>query len=103
MKNPIKIAKYTFWITFIIGILFILGVLIGKPFQIDVLGILSLLCGYIYFYVAIFINFIVLISLLIDGIFASENRKQCFIGISILLINAPLICFYAYFYFLHIQ
>jgi len=85
--NPSKIGKYTFWVSFIIGNLFLFGFLFGVRS--------SAIYGFYYLYVATAINLVVLLALLIWGIADTEKRKQCFKGIGIMLINIPLAALYA--------
>ena len=94
--NPLQIAKYTFWTSFIIGNLFLFGFLFGVVIQNKDISMLSALCSYAYLYVAIATNLIILLSLLIWGIISAEKRKQCFIGIGIVLINIPFAALYAF-------
>jgi len=94
--NPLKIGKRTFWVSFIIGNIFMFSYLLGRTMEwrnIDNFGFVG---GYIYLYGATAINLLILFILLIVGISEIEKRKQCFKGIAIMLINIPLALLYAY-------
>ncbi|MDR1761744.1 MAG: hypothetical protein LBR55_04780 [Bacteroidales bacterium] len=93
--NPLKIGKYTFWISFIIGNFFMFGFLLGVVIKNNNLIDGSAYLGYLYLYVATAINLIILLIFLIWGIGEVEKRKQCFTGIAIMLINIPLAILYA--------
>ena len=94
--NPLKIAKYTFGASFGIGNLFLFGFLLGVSIQNEDIAKSSALFGFLYLFVATAINLLILLTLLIWGIIAIEKRKQCFIGIGIMLINIPLSILYAF-------
>ena len=100
MKNSnsfeFEVAKYTFWVSFIIGNLFVFGALIGWLFQNEETTILSASFGYLYLYVAFFINITILLILLTRGIIEDKKRKECFKGIGIMLINIPLAVLYSF-------
>ena len=93
--NPLKIGKYTFWLSFGIGNLFMFGFLFGEVIQNSEFALSSAIYGFYYLYVATAINLVVLLALLIWGIADTEKRKQCFKGIGIMLINIPLAALYA--------
>ena len=95
--NPLKIGKYTFWVSFILGSMFMLGFLIFIPFGTfgfcSIFGIL----GLIYLkLIAIPVNFAIFSFLLFLGIFKIDKveRKQCFVAIAIMLINIPVVILY---------
>ena len=94
--NPLKIGKYTFWVSFIIGNLFLFGFLLVFQSGDSNLATRIAAFGYTYLYVATAINLIILLYLLIWGIIDVEKRKQCFMGIGIMLINIPLAALYAF-------
>jgi len=83
--NPLKIGKYTFWVSFIIGNLFLLGFLFGVAIQNKEIAEYSAIFGFLYlYYVAGSVNIVILLGLLVYGISSKTNkekRKQCFIGI----------------------
>ena len=96
--NPLKIGKYTFWVSFGIGNLFLLGYLFGAAIKSEFIANVCLLGGYYYLYVATAVNLAILLALLVFGIFKIRNaeRKQCFVGSAIMLINIPLAILYAF-------
>ena len=93
--NPLKIGKYTFWVSFILGNLFLIGFLFGVAIKNNSIANYSAFSGYLYLFVATAINLIILIALLVWGIIEDEKREQCFIGGAIMLINIPLAIVYA--------
>ena len=94
--NPLKLGKYTFWVSFIIGNLFLFGFLFGVAIQNNEFAMDCAVCGFFYLYVASIINIVILLALLIWGIIDVGKRKQYFIGIGIMLINIPLAVLYAF-------
>ena len=94
--NPLKIAKYTFGASFGIGNLFLFGFLLGVSIQNNDIAESSAVYAFIYLFVAIAVNLVVLLALLIWGIIDVEKRKHCFKGIGIILINIPLAALYAF-------
>ena len=88
--NPLKIGKYTFWLSFGIGNLFMFGFLFGEVIQNSEFAMDCAVCGFFYLYIAPIINIVILLALLILGIIDIEKREQCFKGIGIMLINIPL-------------
>ncbi|MCL2327432.1 MAG: hypothetical protein FWC39_02835 [Bacteroidetes bacterium] len=92
--NPLKIGKYTFWVSFIIGNIFMFGHLLDVAINNHATYRLAI-GGYMYLFVAAAANLIILFALLIWGIVDVEKRKQCFKGIAMLLINIPLAFVYA--------
>ena len=96
--NPLKIGKYTFWVSFILGNLFLLGYLFAMAIKSNNIANVCLVGGYIYLFVATAVNLVILLTLLVFGIFKICNveRKQCFIGSAIMLINIPLAILYAF-------
>ena len=94
--NPLKLGKCTFWVSFILGNLFLFGFLFGVAIQIKDIIDFSIVGGLIYLYVASIINVVILLSLLVQGVIDVEKRKQCFNGIGIMLINIPLATLYAF-------
>jgi len=94
--NPLKIGKYTFWISFAIGNLFLLGFLFGMAIKNYGFASWSALFGSLYLFIATVINLILLLILLVWGIFEVEKRKQCFTGIGIIAFNIPLATLYVF-------
>jgi len=98
--NPLKIGKCTFWISFIIGNLFLFGCLFGLLldflFRNKDFAVWSAILGYCYLYVATAINLIILFVLLIWGILEKDKQKRCFTSVGIMLINIPLAILYAF-------
>ena len=94
--NPLKLGKYTFGASFIIGNLFLFGFLFGVTIENKDIIDSSIVGGLIYLYVAAIINLVILLVLLVWGIIDVENRKQSFMGIGIVLINIPLAYLYAF-------
>jgi len=93
--NPLKIGKYTFGVSFIIGNIFMFGSLFGAVIQNRNIAIGAAVWGFYYLGVAGIVNLVILSVLLIAGVISilghsNEIGKQCFIGISIILINIPL-------------
>ncbi len=93
--NPLKIGKYTCWISFIIGNIFMFGFLLGWAIECDYIANYCAVGGYLYLYAATVVNLIILFALLTWGVAKVEMRKQCFTAIAILLINIPLAILYA--------
>jgi len=98
--NPLKIAKYTFVVSFIIGNLFLFGFLFGVAIKNNDIAGYSAVCGCYYLCVATAINLAILLALLIWGIIDVEKRKHCFKGIGIMFINIPLAALYTFIGFL---
>ncbi len=95
--NPLKIGKYTFWVSFIIGNIFMFGFLFAAAVINDSsLASNFAMLGFYYLFVAAPVNLIILFALLSWGIVEVEKRKHCFIAASILLINIPLAWLYAF-------
>ena len=93
--NPLKFGKYTFWLSFGIGNLFMFGFLFGEVIQDDKFASSFAFGGFYYLFIAPIINIVILLALLILGIIDIEKREQCFKGIGIMLINIPLAALYA--------
>jgi len=95
--NPLKIGKYTFWVSFGIGNLFMLVFLYGMAIKINWLSEWSAMLGFYYLFITKFINFAILLFLFVYGFSSNdkETRKQCFKGIAIILINIPIAILYA--------
>jgi len=95
--NPLKIGKYTFWVSFILGNLFMFGFLFGGlVIKSDNIAFGSAVFGFYYLYVATAVNLIILNGLIVWGIYDINKREQCFIGSAIMLINIPLAILYAF-------
>ena len=94
--NPLKIGKYTFWVSFGIGNLFLFGFLFGVGIQNKDIAEWSALCGYFYLFVAAVVNLVIFLALQIYGCCYKEKLKQSFIAAAILLINIPLAILYVY-------
>ena len=94
--NPLKIGKYTFWVSFIIGNIFMFGFLFAWAIDVYVIAIYSAVFGYYYLYVATIVNLVILFALLFRGIVEVDKRKLYIKCISIMLINIPLAILYAF-------
>ncbi|MDR1730122.1 MAG: hypothetical protein LBR52_05615 [Prevotellaceae bacterium] len=95
---PLKIGKYTFGVSFILGNLFLFGFLFGVAIQDKKMAECFALMGFLYvYYVAGIANVIISLGLLVYGIFLTANKekqKQSFIGIAVMMANIPLAIIY---------
>ena len=98
--NPLQIAKYTFWTSFIIGNLFLFGFLFGVAIKNNDIAGYSAVCGCYYLCIAATTNLAILLTFLIWGIIDVEKRKHCLKGICIIFINIPLAALYTFIGFL---
>ena len=96
--NTLKIGKYTFWVSFGIGNLFLFAFLFGMTIQFVELSIISAFCGFYYLFVATAINIAILLFLFVYRIFLNDKtkRNQAFTGMVIMLINIPLVILYTF-------
>jgi LIVCS family branched-chain amino acid:cation transporter len=94
--NPLKIGKYTFWVSFILGNIFLFGFLFGEAIGNRAIAFGSAIAGYFYLFIATAVNLIILLALAIWGIYDINKRKDCFTGTGIILINIPVAIIYAY-------
>ena len=94
--NSLKIGKYTFWVSFGIGNLFLIGFLFGAAIKVEDIAIGSAMFSIFYLILATIVNIFILILLCFDiSIVKKENRKQYFKGMGIILINIPLAILYS--------
>ncbi|MDR0873173.1 MAG: hypothetical protein LBN27_06860 [Prevotellaceae bacterium] len=92
--NTLKIGKYTFAVSFLIGNVFLFGFLICCALGYRDIAENFALGGLLYIPIAAVINILILIALVIYGIFI--NKKDSFGGAAIMLLNIPLAVGYFY-------
>jgi len=92
--NPLKLGKYTFWVSFILGNLFLFGFLINALCGYTKIAEKFALGGLFYMYIAFWVNLVIFLALQVYGCCYKEKLKQSFIAAAILLINIPLAVLY---------
>ncbi len=92
--NPLKIGKYTFWASFIIGNIFLFFCLFSVSIKNNHLALHSAIYGFFYLPIATCINIVILLVLTIWGIVVPVKRIECFSGAIIMLINIPIAILY---------
>ncbi|GHT57174.1 hypothetical protein FACS18945_0820 [Bacteroidia bacterium] len=92
--NTLKIGKYTFAVSFLIGNVFLIGFIICCALGYSEIAEKFAVGGLLYIPVAAVINILILIALVTYGI--CINKKDSFGGAAIMLLNIPLAVFYFY-------
>jgi len=94
--NPLKIGKYTFWITFGIANFIFFGFLINALCRYAEIAESFAICGFFYIGIAFWVNLLILLFLLIYSYCYKEKQRESLIGAAILLINIPLAIAYMF-------
>jgi|GEM_PF-1110821 len=91
--NPLKIGKYTFWVSFIIGNIFMFGAI--SPFLRDYWNDFAI-GGFYYLFIASAINILILIFLSAYCYYIKEKAENYLKAIGYILLNIPVAAIYAY-------
>ena len=93
--NPLKIGKYTFWISFAIGNIFLLGALAcnsisfwNEYIEYFMIG------GFFYLFLASAVNILIIIFLSIYCLIVKENLENYLTSIGYILLNIPIAILY---------
>ena len=90
------LGLYTFWVSFIMGNIFMFGFLFGVSIRNSNLAFDMAISGLGYAFLAAVVNFFIMLVLLTNGITNKKERKDSFIGIGIMLLNFPIATLYVF-------
>ena len=94
--NPLKIGKYTFWVSFGLANFFLFGFLINALCGYTKIAEGFAFGGFCYTSIAFWVNLFIFLALQVYGCCYKEKLKQSFIAAAILLVNIPLAILYVY-------
>ena len=95
--NPVKIGKYTFWISFAIGNIFLLGALACNSVSFWNKYVLDFVVyGFLYLIFASAVNILIIIFLFIHYLIVKENLKNYLTAVGYIVLNIPIAALYAF-------
>ena len=101
MKNldTLKIGKYTFYISFLIGSILLLGFLVCATFHFGDIGWCPVILGFYYLFLASAINILIIIFLSVYCTYIKEDMKTYLKAIGYILLNIPIAALYVMYIF----